>query len=175
MIFSDTPTITRRQDKYNIALDSILSSTADEYLFENSDNILSTNDADTGEIPEFLCNVFHSEFYNERLPNATELSVMLLFTWKRHCLNKAIAKDICRILNRFDIPNMPKGFREVMPCLKTKILLYLTAIIHLFVHHVGYTAKDPSKDRACGHASLCVLSELTHFEMERISVNKEVR
>ncbi|CAF3983195.1 unnamed protein product [Adineta steineri] len=163
MIFSDTSTITRRQDKYNIELHSILSSTADEYLFENSDNISSAIDDDTGEIPEFLCNVFHNEFYNGRLSNATELSVMLLFVWKRHSLNKATAKDICRILNIFNILNMPKGFRGLMPYLKTKILLYLTAIIDLFVHHVDYTAKDPSKDKACGHEGPCVLRELTYF------------
>ncbi|CAF1208606.1 unnamed protein product [Adineta steineri] len=28
-----------------------------------------------------------------------------------------------------------------------------------------YTAKDPSKDKTCGHAGLCVLRELTYFDI----------
>lgn len=70
------------------------------------------------EIPDIQSNLHDNYSENSRLPDATELSVMLFFTWKRHNISKAAANDICRIINMFNIPNMPKDFRTVMAYLK---------------------------------------------------------
>ena len=83
----------------------------DETDYDETDNDIDvTSDSET---------TFNSnQDKNERLPNATELSVMLFFTWKRHNISKAAANDICRIINVFNIPNMPKDFRGIMKHLK---------------------------------------------------------
>ena len=59
----------------------------------------------------FQSHSYKEQAVNDRLPNTTELSVMLVFLWRRHSLSKAAVDDICRILNTFNIPNMPKDFR----------------------------------------------------------------
>ena len=43
---------------------------------------------------------------------------MLLFLWRRHSISKAAGNDICRILNTFNILNMPKDFRGVIAHVK---------------------------------------------------------
>ena len=84
--------------------------------------IQPSNSADifkeTEEIFEDQYNLFDSEFDAERPPNASELSVMLLFVWRRHSMSKAAADDICRILSASNIPNMPKNFRGVISNIK---------------------------------------------------------
>ena len=65
------------------------------------------------ECPDFQNNFYDNYFENERLPDVTELSVMLFFTWKRHNISKAAANDICRIVNMFNSPSMPRDFRAV--------------------------------------------------------------
>jgi hypothetical protein len=73
---------------------------------------------DVEEISDVQFDLSDNEFEAERPPNATELSVMLLFVWKRHSISKAAANDVCRILNTLNIPNMPKDFRGVMANVK---------------------------------------------------------
>ncbi|CAM4840057.1 unnamed protein product [Rotaria magnacalcarata] len=75
-------------------------------------------DDDMEDIPDVECNVFDNNFKTERPPNAIELSVMLLLLWKKHSISKAAVNDICRILNFFNIPNMPKDFRGVISRVK---------------------------------------------------------
>jgi hypothetical protein len=61
---------------------------------------------------------FDDQLETEREPNATELSIMLLFLWRKHSMTKAAINDICKILNGFRIPNMPRDFRGVMSHVK---------------------------------------------------------
>ncbi|CAF3138020.1 unnamed protein product [Rotaria socialis] len=75
-------------------------------------------DDDMEDIPDVECDVFDNNFKTERPPNAIELSVMLLLLWKKHSISKAAVNDICRILNFFNIPNMPKDFRGVISRVK---------------------------------------------------------
>ncbi|CAF4705388.1 unnamed protein product, partial [Rotaria sp. Silwood2] len=82
----------------------------DEYEDEDEDESEGEDDG-IEESPDFQHNFYDNYFENERLPDVTELSVMLFFTWKRHNISKAAANDICRIINMFNIPNMPKDFR----------------------------------------------------------------
>lgn len=62
--------------------------------------------------------MFDGDGEKEQLPTATELSVMLIFIWRRHSISKEAVNDICRILNAFHVPNMPKDFREVISLIK---------------------------------------------------------
>ncbi|CAF1681668.1 unnamed protein product [Rotaria sp. Silwood1] len=87
-----------------------------EFSDDGTDSI-DTND-DVEEIYEAQCNVFDNDFETQEPPNATELSVMLLFVWRKHSMSKAAVNDICRILNAFNVPNMPKDFRGVMSHIK---------------------------------------------------------
>ncbi|CAF1005709.1 unnamed protein product [Rotaria magnacalcarata] len=101
-------------------VDDINKAHDDEYDDDEDGDEDEGEDEDDGieESQDFQNNFYDNDFENERLPNATELSVMLFFTWKRHNISKAAANDICRIINMFNIPNMPKDFRAVMKHLK---------------------------------------------------------
>jgi hypothetical protein len=91
-------------------------------LNDDNNDDTSSNDVydNTDEIPEVQHNLFNDEFETERPPSATELSVMLLFLWRRHSMSKTAVTDICCILNNFNIVNMPKDFRGVMSLIKKK-------------------------------------------------------
>ena len=101
-------------------------------LNDDNNDDTSSNDVydNTDEIPEVQHNLFNDEFETERPPSATELSVMLLFLWRRHSMSKTAVTDICCILNNFNIVNMPKDFRGVMSLIKKRILRYFMVIIH---------------------------------------------
>ncbi|CAF3879337.1 unnamed protein product, partial [Rotaria sp. Silwood1] len=120
----------------------------DEYEDEYEDEDESEDDG-IEESPDFQNNFYDNYFENERLPDATELSVMLFFTWKRHNISKAAANDICRIINMFNIPNMPKDFRAVMRHLKKNNPTLLEGN-HFFI--------CPSCGNKCGNASKCNLT-----------------
>ncbi|CAF4471332.1 unnamed protein product, partial [Rotaria magnacalcarata] len=79
-------------------------------LHESESDSIDSSDKndDVEEMFETQYNTFNSDFEAQQPPNATELSVMLVFVWRRHSMSKAAANDICRILNTFNIPNMPK-------------------------------------------------------------------
>ncbi|CAF1422199.1 unnamed protein product [Rotaria sordida] len=87
-----------------------------EFSDDGTDSIDTNDDAE--EIYEAQYNVFNNDFENQQSPNATELSVMLLFVWRKHSMSKAAVNDICRILNAFNVPSMPKDFRGVMSHIK---------------------------------------------------------
>ncbi|CAF2091928.1 unnamed protein product [Rotaria magnacalcarata] len=89
-------------------------------LHESESDSIDSSDKndDVEEMFETQYNTFDSDFEAQQPPNATELSVMLVFVWRRHSMSKAAANDICRILNTFNIPNMPKNFRGVMSHIK---------------------------------------------------------
>ncbi|CAF1459034.1 unnamed protein product [Rotaria sp. Silwood1] len=87
-----------------------------DFSDDGTDSIDTNDDAE--EIYEAQCNVFDNDFETQQPPNATELSVMLLFVWRKHSMSKAVVNDICRILNAFNVPNMPKDFRGVMSHIK---------------------------------------------------------
>ncbi|CAF2896547.1 unnamed protein product [Rotaria sp. Silwood2] len=83
----------------------------DLHRFSDDDDDVEGN----SDVEFDLCN---DKFEAERPPNATELSVMLLFVWRQHSMSKAAANDICRILNTLNIPNMPTNFRGVISHVK---------------------------------------------------------
>ncbi|CAF3250418.1 unnamed protein product, partial [Rotaria sp. Silwood2] len=87
----------------------------DLHEFDDDDDTDSTDtNNDAEEIYEAQYNVFGNDFETQQPPNATELSVILIFVWRKHSMSKAAVNDICRILNVFNVPNMPKDFRGVM-------------------------------------------------------------
>ncbi|CAF4896216.1 unnamed protein product, partial [Rotaria sp. Silwood2] len=90
----------------------------DFYEFDYGDTDSIDMNDDVEETSEAQYNVFNDDFETQQPPNATELSVMLVFVWKRYAMSKAAANDICRILNAFNVPNMPKDFRGVMSHVK---------------------------------------------------------
>ncbi|CAF5119750.1 unnamed protein product, partial [Rotaria magnacalcarata] len=120
----------------------------DEY---DNDNEYNDEDEDDSieETPDFQNNFYDNYFETERLPDATELSVILFFTWKRHNISKAAVNDICRIINTFNIPNMPKDFRAVMRHLKRNNPTLLGGN-HFFI--------CPSCGNRCANASKCNLT-----------------
>ncbi|CAF1662541.1 unnamed protein product, partial [Adineta ricciae] len=83
---------------------------------DNNDD--ESEDDDVEEISNAQSDFYDDYCEKQRLPDATELSVMLFLFWKRHNISKAAANDICRIINMFNVPNMPKDFRSVMNYLK---------------------------------------------------------
>ena len=103
-------------------------------LFKSDDFYQSDHDSDQLEDDEdqhifetifdqenmtcFQSHSYKEQAMNDRLPNTTELSVMLVFLWRRHSLSKTAIDDICRILNTFNISNMPKDFRTVVSKVK---------------------------------------------------------
>ncbi len=126
--------------------------------YEDEDNDRDNNyedkddedeDDDIEETPEAQSNFSDNQFESERLPNATELSIMLFFTCKRHNISKAGANDICRIINMFNIPNMPKDFRGVMAHLKRNNPTLLEGNQYFIC---------PSCGNKCASASKCSLT-----------------
>ncbi|CAM4781977.1 unnamed protein product [Rotaria magnacalcarata] len=120
----------------------------DEY---DNDNEYNDEDEDDSieESPDFQNNFYDNYFETERLSDATELSVMLFFTWKRYNISKAAVNDICRIINTFNIPNMPKDFRAVMRHLKRNNPTLLGGN-HFYI--------CPSCGNRCANASKCNLT-----------------
>ena len=111
---------------------------------DDGDSSVAFNDIE--KTRDVQCDLSDDEYEIDRSPNATELSIMLFFLWRKHCISKAAANDICRIINYFNIPNMPKDFRRVMSHVKRNnpTLLYGD---HSFI--------CPSCSNRCSNASKC--------------------
>jgi len=91
----------------------------DVCVFDADDNqFMSAENNNKEKRSEFQSNSSNQQTINDRPPDTTELSVMLIFLWRRHSLSKAAMNDICRIFNFFNIPNMPKDFRGVVSNVK---------------------------------------------------------
>ncbi|CAF1050950.1 unnamed protein product [Rotaria sordida] len=165
---------------------------ANSNVFEaDVDEFISGENNNKQKTSQFQSNSFNQETMCDSSPNATELSVMLIFLWKRHSLSKAAMDDICRIFNFFNIPNMPKNFRGVVSNVKRHNSTLFHGVSHAsgsrvfvlndsipvklrnnelydkFITMVddNHDEKDPSKDKARGHRGPCALRELQYFEI----------
>ncbi|CAF4735968.1 unnamed protein product, partial [Rotaria sp. Silwood2] len=62
----------------------------DLHEFDDDDDTDSTDtNNDAEEIYEAQYNVFGNDFETQQPPNATELSIILIFVWRKHSMSKA--------------------------------------------------------------------------------------